>query len=107
MAADNGCAAAVMLLGGCGFDPSSVPVPVPGASVAGPTYQVRIEFANALNLPKQAKVVANGARIGRLRSVTVVDPSAPDSGRIDATVDISSSVQLPTTTTATRGMLVS
>ncbi|WP_433526283.1 MlaD family protein [Nocardia pseudovaccinii] len=94
----SGCAAAVMLLGGCGFDPSSVPVP--GASVTGPTYQVRIEFANALNLPKQAKVVANGARIGSLRTVTVVDPSARDSGRIDAIVDISSSVRLPTTTTA-------
>lgn len=90
--------AAVMLLGGCAFDPSSVPVP--GASVAGPTYRVRIEFANALNLPQQAKVVANGAQIGSLRSVTVVDPSAQQPGRIDAVVDISTSVKLPTTTTA-------
>ncbi|WP_063038434.1 hypothetical protein [Nocardia pseudovaccinii] len=95
----SGCAAAVMLLGGCGFDPSSVPVP--GASVTGPTYQVRIEFANALNLPKQAKVVANGARIGSLRSVTVVDPSARDSGRIDAIVDIYIGLTTPPTDFAT------
>ncbi|MFQ6331566.1 MlaD family protein [Nocardia sp. CWNU-33] len=87
-----------MLVSGCGFDPSSVPVP--GASVSGPTYQVRIEFANALNLPKQAKVVANGAQIGTLSTVTVVDPSTQHPGRIDAIVEISESARLPTTTTA-------
>ncbi|MFD0364245.1 MlaD family protein [Nocardia sp. GCM10030253] len=90
--------AAAVLVSGCAFDPSSVPVP--GASVSGPTYQIRIEFANALNLPKQAKVVANGAQIGTLSTVTVVDPSAQHAGRIDAIVEISESVALPTTTTA-------
>ncbi|WP_433655369.1 MlaD family protein [Nocardia sp. CA-128927] len=92
-------AAAVLLTAsGCAFDPATVPVP--GASVSGPTYQVRIELANALNLPTQAKVVANGAQIGSLRSVHVVDPTATSSGRVDAIVEISSSVKLPTSTTA-------
>ncbi|MEC3919350.1 MlaD family protein [Nocardia sp. CDC160] len=88
----------VIMPAGCAIDPSSVPVP--GASVPGPTYDVHIEFANALNLPAQAKVVANGAKIGRLRSVRVIDPSAAGPGRIDAVVEIESSVRLPAATTA-------
>ncbi|GAB2551256.1 MlaD family protein [Nocardia heshunensis] len=83
---------------GCALDPAKVPMP--GATVSGPTYAVTIEFANALNLPAQAKVVANGAKIGSLRSVRVVDPSAAGPGRVEAVVDISSSVRLPETTTA-------
>ncbi|MFC9995174.1 MlaD family protein [Nocardia sp. NPDC127526] len=90
--------AAALPVSACTLDPSKVPVP--GASVAGPTYRIHIEFANALNLPAQAKVVANGAKIGSLRSVTVVDPSAAGPGRIDAVVEISSAVKLPAATTA-------
>ncbi|NNH72742.1 MCE family protein [Nocardia uniformis] len=89
---------AVLLPAGCGFNPAAIPVP--GASVSGPTYEIRIEFTNALNLPAQAKVVANGAKIGSLRSVTVVDPGPNTPGRIDAVVEISAAVRLPTTTTA-------
>ncbi|WP_324189364.1 MlaD family protein [Nocardia otitidiscaviarum] len=92
------CAVVAALSGACGFDPAAVPVP--GASVAGPTYEIRIEFANALNLPAQAKVIANGAKVGSLRSVAVVDSSAAGPGRIDAVVEISSAVRLPVRTTA-------
>ncbi|MEV6773752.1 MlaD family protein [Nocardia sp. NPDC051030] len=90
--------AAALPISGCTLDPAKVPVP--GASVSGPTYDIKIEFANALNLPAQAKVVANGAKIGSLRSVTVVDPSTSGPGRIEAVVEISSSVKLPAGTTA-------
>ncbi|MEV0251529.1 MlaD family protein [Nocardia sp. NPDC050712] len=89
--------ATILLLTGCGFDPAQVPVP--GATVAGPTYQVRIELANALNLPAQAKVVANGAQIGSLREVRVVDPAPERPGRVEAVVDISATVRLPVDTT--------
>ncbi|WP_051178908.1 MlaD family protein [Nocardia concava] len=89
---------ATLLPAGCAFDPASVPMP--GASVSGPTYPVHIEFANALNLPAQAKVMANGAKIGSLRSVRVIDPSASAPGRIDAVVEIQESVKLPMSTTA-------
>ncbi|GAB4586228.1 MlaD family protein [Nocardia sp. IFM 10818] len=81
----------------CAFDPASVPMP--GAAVPGPTYRVHIEFANALNLPAQAKVVANGAKIGSLRSIGVVDPGPSTPGRVRAVVEISSAVTLPATTT--------
>lgn len=91
-------AVAAFLPAGCGLNPSSVPVP--GASVSGPTYRVHIEFANALNLPAQAKVMANGAKIGSLRSVRVIDPAPGAPGRIDAVVEIEDSVRLPAATTA-------
>ncbi|MBF6171773.1 MCE family protein [Nocardia blacklockiae] len=85
---------------GCAFDPSSVPVP--GTSVAGPTYHVRIEFANALNLPARAKIMANGAQVGTVSGVSVVN-SAQSGGRggyvvVDA--DVSRSVRLPVATRA-------
>lgn len=89
--------AGALLLTGCGFDPAQVPVP--GSSVSGSTYQLRIELANALNLPAQAKVVANGAQVGILREVKVVDPSGNGAGRVDAVVEISDAVRLPANTT--------
>ncbi|MTE15928.1 MlaD family protein [Nocardia aurantiaca] len=86
--------------GGCAFDPSALPVP--GTTISGPTYRIHIEFGNVLNLPAKAKVVANGAQVGSVSGVRVVD-SAHAGGRggyvvVDA--DISSMVQLPATTVA-------
>ncbi|MFB8009672.1 MlaD family protein [Nocardia sp. NPDC056000] len=85
---------------GCAFDPASVPVP--GTSVSGPTYRIHIEFGNVLNLPARAKVIANGAQVGTVAGVRVVD-SAHAGGRggyvvVDA--DISTKAQLPATTIA-------
>ncbi|APB01152.1 MlaD family protein [Nocardia seriolae] len=87
-------------IGGCAFDPASVPVP--GTTISGPTYRIHIEFGNVLNLPAKAKVIANGAQVGSVSGVRVVD-SAQSGGRggyvvVDA--DISSKVQLPTATMA-------
>ncbi|WP_433727037.1 MlaD family protein [Nocardia sp. CA-129566] len=93
--------AAAIALGGCAFDPSSVPVP--GTSMSGPTYRVRIEFANVLNLPAKAKVIANGAQIGTVDKVTVVPAADAPAGRggfVVVDTDIAKSVQLPTTTIA-------
>lgn len=90
-----------VVLGGCAFDPSSVPVP--GTSISGPTYRVRIEFANVLNLPAKAKVIANGAQIGTVDKVTVVPAADAPAGRggfVVVDTDIAKSVQLPTTTIA-------
>ncbi|WP_307829855.1 MlaD family protein [Antrihabitans stalagmiti] len=90
--------AAVLSVGGCAFDPSSVPLP--GTTVSGQTYRIHIEFANALNLPARAKVASNGIQIGSLRSVRLVDPSESREGYVVADVDISESVKLPTNTSA-------
>ncbi|MEU7145178.1 MlaD family protein [Nocardia sp. NPDC046473] len=92
--------AAVLPAAGCAFDPSSVPVP--GAEVSGATYNIRIQFENVLNLPARAKIMANGAQVGTVSDVSVVD-SAKAGGRggyvvVDAR--ISKSVRLPAATRA-------
>ncbi|MGW6728563.1 MlaD family protein [Nocardia sp. NPDC055029] len=95
---------AMMFAGtGCGFQPADLPMPGSGV---GPTYHLRIEFADVLNLPQGAKVIAAGVRVGRLTEVTLVDPVAatPDRaarpGYVVADVEIRESVRLPVGTTA-------
>ncbi|MCP2280364.1 virulence factor Mce family protein [Nocardia amikacinitolerans] len=93
--------AASVALGGCAFDPSSVPVP--GTSIAGPSYRVQIQFANVLNLPARAKVIANGAQVGTVEKVTVVPAAEAPQGRggyVVVDTEISKSVQLPANTIA-------
>lgn len=88
-------------LAGCAFDPSAVPVP--GNSVPGPTYALDIEFANVLNLPARAKVIANGAQVGTVEQVTVVPADQVPPGRggyVVVRTAISASVRLPTATIA-------
>lgn len=87
----------VLVMGGCTMDPARLALP--GAVVSGPTYPVHIQFANALNLPARAKVVANGARVGQLNKVTIVSPGAGP-GYAVANVDIQQSVRLPASTKA-------
>ncbi|MFD5177997.1 MlaD family protein [Nocardia sp. NPDC058379] len=89
---------------GCGFQPADLPVP--GTGVGGPAYHLRIEFADVLNLPQGAEVIAAGVRVGRLTGVTLVDPVAvaPERparpGYAVADVEIRRSVRLPVGTTA-------
>ncbi|WP_433560313.1 MlaD family protein [Nocardia sp. CA-151230] len=89
---------------GCGFQPADLPVP--GAGVGGPTYTLRIEFANVLNLPQGAKVIADGVRVGQLTRVTLVDPVAAAGDRparrgyAIADIAIRTSVRMPVGTTA-------
>ncbi|WP_431957576.1 MlaD family protein [Nocardia lijiangensis] len=93
--------AASVVLGGCAFDPSSVPVP--GTSISGPTYRVQIQFANVLNLPARAKVIANGAQVGAVEKVTVVPAAEATQGRggyVVVETEIATSVQLPSNTIA-------
>ncbi len=65
--------AVAVTVAGCGVDPATVPVP--GTGVTGDTYTVHVEFTDALNLPMRAKVFADGAQIGTVMDVSVVDPS--------------------------------
>ncbi|MCP2315990.1 virulence factor Mce family protein [Nocardia amikacinitolerans] len=84
-------------LGGCAFDPSAITLPGTGR---GDGYRVHVEFANALNLPGRAKVMANGVQVGDLAAVRVVDPAATAPGHVIADVDIDRAVRLPAATTA-------
>jgi hypothetical protein len=88
----------------CGFQPADIPVP--GTGVGGPTYHLRIQFADVLNLPQGAKVIADGVRVGQLTKVSLVDPvpatatTPAEKGYVIADVAIRSSVHLPVGTTA-------
>ncbi|WP_040690165.1 MlaD family protein [Nocardia vinacea] len=88
----------------CDFQPADIPVP--GTGVGGPTYHLRIEFADVLNLPQGAKVIADGVRVGQLTGVILVDPvpatatTPARKGYVIADVAIRTSVRLPVGTTA-------
>ncbi|MFD3596546.1 MlaD family protein [Nocardia sp. NPDC058640] len=85
-----------LAVGGCGFDPADVPVP--GSTVSGETYRVQIEFSSVLNLPSRSKVIANGAEIGIVDGVRVVQPADAPAGRggyVIVEADILDTVQLP------------
>lgn len=99
------CAAAIALAcTGCDVRPADIPIP--GTGVSGPTYHLRIEFTDVLNLPQGAKVIADGVRVGQLTGVTLVDPLAASGtaparqGYVIADVAIRDSVHLPVGTTA-------
>ncbi|MEU4316339.1 MlaD family protein [Nocardia sp. NPDC024068] len=89
-----------VLLAGCSFRPADIPVP--GAGVEGPTYPLRIEFANVLNLPQGAKVIADGVRVGLLTGVTVIDAGIAGArpGFVVADIEVQDSVRLPIGTKA-------
>lgn len=93
-------AGTVLALAGCSFRPAELPVP--GAGVDGPTYPLRIEFGNVLNLPTGAKVIADGVRIGELTGVTVVDagPGSARPGFVIADIAVRDAVRLPPGTRA-------
>ncbi|WP_237113221.1 MlaD family protein, partial [Mycobacteroides abscessus] len=84
----------MLALNACTFDPAQLVLPKDGG-----TYPVHIQFATALNLPAGAKVVANGARVGRLDKVEIVDPNSQP-GHVVALVDVDKSVALPLSTRA-------
>lgn len=84
--------AAVMLCGGCSFNPSDHAMP--GTGVGGPTYRLNLEFTSLLSLPAGAEVRSNGAKVGSLRSITLDDASAV------AHIDVSDDVELPRGTRA-------
>ncbi|WP_248957602.1 MlaD family protein [Rhodococcus ruber] len=93
--------AVAVTVAGCGVDPATVPVP--GTGVTGDTYTVHVEFTDALNLPMRAKVFADGAQIGTVMDVSVVDPSPgpePEAGYAVVDLELLESVRLPATTRA-------
>src|SRR5690349_1564419 len=80
-------AATMLALTGCAVSVDSMPLPQPG--VDGPTYRVRAQFDNALNLPERAHVKIGGTDIGVVSGIDAAD--------FTATVDleIRAAVRLP------------
>ncbi len=65
----------ITLATGCGVGLGDLPLPDRGSGT-GDSYTVTAEFANALNLPLEAKVKLDGADIGSVTSMSVRDYTA-------------------------------
>lgn len=76
---------------GCGLGLEDLPMP---DLVSGPTYEITIEFEDAVNLPVDAPVKLDGATVGQVRAV--------EAGEYVAEVDLalSTTVELRDTTRA-------
>ncbi|MEV0354947.1 MlaD family protein [Nocardia sp. NPDC050697] len=83
---------AALALGGCATGLDRLPLPAPGLS--GDTYTLTATFANALNLPAEAKVRLDGADIGQVETMAARDYAAV------VTLRISAEVRLPAGTSA-------
>jgi virulence factor Mce-like protein len=78
-------ATTVLVSSGCGTNGlASLPLPAPGLGSAG--YRLTAIFANALNLPMNAKVKLAGADVGQLESMVARNYTAVTTLRISAGV---------------------
>ncbi|MGB0971924.1 MAG: MlaD family protein, partial [Mycobacterium sp.] len=85
-------AAAAMVTTGCSLGLGDLPLPAPGVG-AGGGYTVTAVFANALNLPAEARVKLSGADVGTLRSLVAKNYTAV------AELEIKDGVQIPADST--------
>jgi virulence factor Mce-like protein len=76
-----------VLVAGCATGLESLPLPAPGAT-GGDRISLTAVFANALNLPAQAKVKLNGADIGDVESIRAKDFAAYVTMRISPGVPV-------------------
>lgn len=87
--------AAVVLCAVLGTGCSRIPS-LPGLASSAGTYPLHIQFADVLNLPSGAPVLADGVHVGRLTGLHL-----DDAGFVVVDVEIDEEVRLPTDTTAT------
>ena len=88
-----GVLALAMLAGGCGL-PSLADVPLPGGAPSGPSYRVTAEFADVLDLVKQAAVKVDDVTVGSVEDVSL------DGWTAKVRLRISRDVKLPANATA-------
>jgi virulence factor Mce-like protein len=87
IARTTAAACAAILAAGCATGLGQVPLPAPG-TLGAHTITVTAQFANAMNLPQNAKVKLNGADIGVVESIRAHDFAANVTMRIDADVEL-------------------
>ena len=83
---------AISLTPACSLDPTRLPVP--GAYTPHHAYNIKIQFANVLNLPARAKVDSGGVQIGVLDRVQLEGTTAV------TYVEIAGDTKLPVNTRA-------
>ncbi|WP_308197852.1 MCE family protein [Saccharopolyspora soli] len=89
-------ALALLVVGGCGSR-GVYDMPLPGgADVGDHPYQVRVRFADVLDLVPNAGVRVNDVPVGRVSTIGL----APDSWQAEVTVEVNGDVKLPANATA-------
>ncbi|MFC7504265.1 MCE family protein [Nocardioides sp. GCM10030258] len=73
------------LASGCGLSLDDVPMP---SLVSGPTYTIRVEFDDALNLPVDAPVKLDGATVGQVNAVEAGEYVAEVELALSTTVEL-------------------
>ena len=96
-----GVLAAVVGLSGCSTTLSDVPLP--GGTVAGPTYRITATFDDALNLPEGARVRLDGVDVGRVESISARDFRARVQMRIMRAVTVTDAARLQLRSTTPLG----
>jgi phospholipid/cholesterol/gamma-HCH transport system substrate-binding protein len=87
--------AGILAVSGCGFDGvSSIPLPG-GADLGSHPFEVRIQFANVLDLVPQATVKVDDVSVGRIEKIKL------DGWKADVTVKLNGNVKLPDNAHAT------
>jgi phospholipid/cholesterol/gamma-HCH transport system substrate-binding protein len=94
--------ALVALLGltGCGLSLESVPMP---SQVSGPSYELKAEFRNALNLPQGAPVKLRGNKVGTVQEIKAHDYVAQVTLRLRQDTPIPKGTRAEVRTTAPMG----
>ena len=92
---------AVLLgLTGCSLSLESVPMP---SQVSGPSYELKAEFRNALNLPQGAPVKLRGNRVGTVQEIKAHDYIAQVTLRLRKDTPILQGTRAEVRTTAPMG----
>ena len=73
------------------------------SGVSGPTYEIKAEFRNALNLPQGAPVKLNGNRVGTVQEITAHDYVADVTLRVRKDTPIPRGTRAEVRTTAPMG----
>ncbi|MEV5539340.1 MCE family protein [Saccharopolyspora shandongensis] len=88
--------AALVVLGGCGSQ-GVYDMPLPGGADLGSSpYEVKVRFADVLDLVPNAGVRVNDVPVGRVSTIGL----APDSWQAEVTVQVNGDVKLPANATA-------
>ncbi|MEU6266524.1 MCE family protein [Saccharopolyspora shandongensis] len=87
---------ALVVLGGCGSQ-GVYDMPLPGGADLGSSpYEVKVRFADVLDLVPNAGVRVNDVAVGRVSTIGL----APDSWQAEVTVQVNGDVKLPANATA-------
>lgn len=81
---------AALALAGCGVSPANMDMRNPLAD--GDQYEVKLQFADVLNLPIGARISLGGLTVGRVKAVDLGEEAATVTVRVDKSVPLPSDI---------------